>query len=355
MSCPNGVHIAEMNARARAIIVEQGKIKPITRLRNNLIARTELVGDISQPFIPLVNYALNLPLARWILDASIGIHKNAPLPKYSKQKFTTWFQRRNNERSLSNKKVVYFYGCATQYYEPHVGRAAVRVLEHNGFEVIVPDQNCCGLPLLSNGEFRAARNFHEKNVKNLVKFARQDIPIIGTSTSCTLTLKEEAPDLLGMRDEDTLLVVQNTYDMNEFLLYLHERGELKTDFQPVPLSLAYHIPCQYKAHRIGKPGIDILNLIPDLHLYDSFESCCGIAGTYGYKKEKYDIAMQVGKPLFEFVNKINGPFVVCDSETCRWQITHASGIPAIHPIELLATAYGYDVNDELNKVLMNAI
>ena len=109
----------------------------------------------------------------------------------------------------------------------------MRVLEANGFEVIVPPQNCCGLPLLSNGEFAAARRYHQSNVRSLVEYARQGIPIVGTSTSCTLTLKEEAPELLDMHDEDTQLVAQGTYDFNEFLLLLAGEGRLNLDFSPI--------------------------------------------------------------------------------------------------------------------------
>ena len=353
MVCPTGVKIAEMNARARATLVDQGKVPPITRLRNNLIARVDLVGKIGQPIAPIANYALNLKPARKLADLILGIAQDAPFPPFSRQSFTTWF---NNHTPLSKatRKVLYFHGCSTQYYEPRVGRAAVYILEANGFEVIVPPQNCCGLPLLSNGEFAAARNQHTYNVRQLVDYARQGIPIVGTSTSCTLTLKEEAPELLDMHDEDTQLVAEHVYDINEFLLTLRDEGTLNTDFNPLPLSLPYHIPCQYRAHRLGTPGIEILEMIPELEVLESQSACCGIAGTYGYKKEKYDISMNIGQSLFNFIKKINSPIAICDSETCRWQITHGTGIPAVHPVELLAASYGYEVEGALNNFSWDA-
>ncbi len=340
MVCPTGVKIAEINARARAELVSQGKVPPILRLRNNMVARAELLGKIAQPVAPLVNFALNIKPARIATEAVLGIHHAAPLPSFSRERFTTWFRKHPCPEN-SYREVVYFHGCSTQYYEPRVGRAAVHVLEANGFRVIIPPQNCCGLPLLSNGEFSAALRYHRSNVKHLVDFARQGIPIVGTSTSCTLTLKEEAPELLDLHDADTRLVAESTFDFNEFLLYLLAENSLNLDLHPLPLTIPYHVPCQYRAHRLGKPGVDVLGLIPDLNIIDSQATCCGIAGTYGYKKEKYDIAMQVGEPLFDFINQTNTPFVLCDSETCRWQITHATGKPAVHPVELLAVAYGF--------------
>lgn len=350
MVCPTGVKIAEMNARARAVLVSQGKIPPLLRLRNNLVARAELLGKVAHPIAPLANIALNLKSARWAAEAFLAIHHQAPLPSFSRERFTIWFKHHPSPVNPTGQ-VAYFHGCSTEYYEPRIGRAAVRVLEANGFEVIVPAQNCCGLPLLSNGEFKAARNYHENNVRSLVEFARQGIPVIGTSTSCTLTLKEEAPELLDMHDEDTRNVAENTYDFNEFLLMLHNQGRLNLDLTPIPLQLPYHIPCQYRAHRLGSPGMEVLSLIPELTLIDSQAACCGIAGTYGYKKEKYDIAMQVGQPLFDFINASQAALVVCDSETCRWQITHATGKPAIHPVELLAAAYGLEVEGALKEYL----
>jgi glycerol-3-phosphate dehydrogenase subunit C len=351
MVCPTGVKIAEINARARASMVDQGIISTRLRLRNNLVARPELLGKIAHPVSPLANSALNSKPIRWFTEFALDIHRSAPLPVFSRQLFTSWF-RKHSKPSKETKKVVYFHGCSTQYFEPRIGYAFVQVMEANGFEVIVPPQNCCGLPLLSNGEFKAARKYHENNVHHLVEYARLGIPIVGTSTSCTLTLKEEAPELLDMHDSDTRLVAESTYDFNEFLFLLLEDGSLNTHFNPLPLTLGYHVPCQYRAHRLGKPGQEILKLIPGLNIIDSRAVCCGIAGTYGYKKEKYDIAMEVGQPLFKFVlqDMANSPAVVCDSETCRWQITHATGKPAVHPVEIIAKSYGLPVEGVLNTI-----
>lgn len=351
MVCPTGVKIAEINARARESLVNQWNISPRLRLRNNLVARPELLGKLAHPISPVANWALHLKPARLLIEYALGIHRAAPLPSFSKHLFSNWFKHHNKPTNLF-RKVVYFHGCSTQYYEPRIGQAAVLVLEANGFEVIVPPQNCCGLPLLSNGEFTAARRYHESNVRNLVHYVRQGIPVVGTSTSCTLTLKEEAPELLDMNDNDTRLVAENTYDFNEFILSLYNEGTLNLRFNPISLRLGYHIPCQYRAHRIGKPGIEVLSLIPGLQIIDSHSACCGIAGTYGYKKEKYKVSMDVGVPLFDFIKNdmADTPVVVCDSETCRWQITYATGKPAVHPVELLAKSYGLPVDGPLSKL-----
>ncbi|NWG22587.1 MAG: anaerobic glycerol-3-phosphate dehydrogenase subunit C [Chloroflexi bacterium] len=337
--CPTGVKIAELNARARARLVAERGIP----LRNRLISRSEVLGRLGAgPQAPLANLALGFGPLRLALERVLGIARAAPLPKFSRYTFRSWFRRRSAPMANSGprRQVVYFHGCATNYYEPWVGRAAVAVLEHNGCEVIIAPQRCCGLPLLSNGDFAAARRAHEANVAYLAPYALRGVPIIGTSTSCTLTLKEEAPELLGMRSAMVRTVAEQTFDIFEYLRMMYECGELRADFRPIERTLPYHPPCQLRAHRIGRPALDILELVPGLRLVESHADCCGIAGTYGLKREKYQIGMDVGAPLFETIRRSGSDLAVCDSETCRWQITHGAGVAARHPIEILAKAYG---------------
>ena len=120
-----------------------------------------------------------------------------------------------------------------------------------------------------------------------------------TRRAADLMLKREAHEILGIEDEDLKIVSASMYDLCEFLLRVHERGELRTDFGALPMTVPYHAPCQQRGHGIGKPALDLLALVPDLHMIELDVDCCGIAGTYGLKKEKYEISMAVGKRLFE--------------------------------------------------------
>jgi len=335
----------ELNARARARIVEEKGLS----LRNWLLGHQDWAGWLAcGPQARIANFFASNLLARTVAEKLVGIARKAPLPKFSTYSFRSWFRRRKTEaadsssvvRLQSKKQVVYFHGCSTNYYEPGIGKAAVEVLERNGFEVILAKQGCCGLPLLSNGAFKDARGYHEYNLAQLLPYAQRGIPIVGTSTSCTLTLKEEAPELLGMHDTAARLVAENTYDIFEFLRLLHERGELDTNFKPITRTLPYHAPCQQRAHGIGRPALDILELVPGLHMNESTSACCGLAGSYGYKAERYQIAMDVGAGLFDFVRASGSDLAICDSEICRWQIAHGTGVAMQHPIELLREAYG---------------
>jgi glycerol-3-phosphate dehydrogenase subunit C len=341
MVCPHGVKVMEMNAKARYKLYQEKKSIP---WRNRLLGRSELLGKLGSPFAPVANFFLNNSLARRLIERYLGVHRSAPLPAFSFETFRGWYKgvhQKSSRRLLSDKRVVYFHGCSTNYYEPRVGKAVMAVLEHNGYEVVVPEQVCCGLPLLSNAEFEAARKNADVNLNSLVRYAKAGYKIVGASTSCTLSLKSDYRHILDIDTQEAELVSQNTYDICEFLLELADAGQLKTDFKPVTdFILPYHSPCQLKAHNMGLPAIELMELVPGVKIRHIQAECCGIAGTYGYKREKYQIGMDVGQPVFEQVKAVGSPVAVCDSETCRWQINHATGVTMIHPVELLAKAYG---------------
>jgi glycerol-3-phosphate dehydrogenase subunit C len=331
--CPSGVKIAELNNRARAAMVDA---RGGPSLRDSLIARPELLGRLNRPIAPLVNRVLLNPAVRSIMQRTLHIDRRAPMPKFSNRSF-----RRRHQRSpyRSDRKVAYFHACSTEYYEPELGEKAVRLMELNGYQTVLPRQNCCGLPLISNGDFAAARRYAERNIRRLLPMAEAGIPIIATSTSCSLTLKQYYVDLLDIHTEAAAKVAANVYDICEFLRMLEERGELNTNFAPVNRVVSYHAPCQLKSHGIGKPALDLMELVPGLQTVEMDVECCGTAGTYGYKQEKYEIAMKVGAPLFEQIQSTGSAFSACDSETCRWQIEHGTGQRSLHPIEVLLMAY----------------
>ncbi|MBV9193741.1 MAG: anaerobic glycerol-3-phosphate dehydrogenase subunit C [Solirubrobacterales bacterium] len=334
--CPQGVKIAEINAQARNKIKREHGVA----LRDRIITRPTVLGRLGTPVAPVANLSLRLRPARILAEKLLGVHREAPAPRFAGRRFSRWAKRHTSPRT--GRKVVYFHGCGTEYYEPWEGEKVVALLEHNGFEVEVPKQDCCGLPLQSSGLFDDARRTVLRLARALAPFVRDDDTIIvGNATSCTLMLKREAREILGLADDPALKrVSERTWDICELLLDLHDRGELRTDFRPVNETIAYHAPCQQQGHFIGKPALDLLALIPGLEVREMTARCCGVAGTYGLKAEKYEIAMKAGDALFTQIRASGAPSVACDSETCRWQITHATGRPSVHPIDYLHRAYG---------------
>lgn len=344
--CPHGVEIAEMNAIARSAQWQRDGIP----LRNRLLGRSEWLGKLGSLFWPLSDIPLQTPFFRMVAERLFGVARQPGFPRFVPvgRRFRRWFARwaRRNPASIGKRKVAFFHGCSTNYWEPRIGQAAVKVLAHNGVKVITPPQNCCGLPMQSNGEFGAARAYAMGNVRKLAPYVKENYAIVGTSTSCTLSLKHDYRRIQGLDGDDVQLVAENTYDIFEFLLMLHREGQLNTRFKPVNRTVFYHPPCQQRSHFIGQPAVDVLRLVPGLKLVQSTADCCGVAGTYGLKAEKYQISLDVGKTLFDQIESAGADEVACDSETCRWWIdTHAGG-QTRHPIELLAEAYGLNIEGD---------
>ncbi len=333
--CPQGVQIAELNSQARAVM--KADHMP---LRDKLIGQTTLMGAVMTPVAPIAKAALNNKPIRTIMEKVVGVHRDAPMPPPQSQTFESWFRKRPKPAKAPTRgALVFFHGCAGGYFEVETSKKSVEVLEYLGYEVIVPKQGCCGLAQQSNGLFEQASASVLKLCDDL-RTAGTDLTIISSSGSCTGMLKHEAHEIMGVDDERLKDVGTRTRDIMEFLLDLHEAGELPTDFATIEMTVPYHAPCQLKSQGMGMPAVEVLRLIPGLTVVESGAVCCGIAGTYGLKKEKYDIAQAVGKPLFEMVKKTNPNLALCDTETCRWQIEQSSGVKTEHPIFLVHRAYG---------------
>jgi glycerol-3-phosphate dehydrogenase subunit C len=236
--------------------------------------------------------------------------------------------------------VAFFHGCSTEDYEPWLGEMTIQVLERLGVQVEIPPQVCCGLPLQSNHAFGAARELARRNLDGLTPWVERGIPVLGTSTSCTLALKHEYRAVLGLSGPQVDGLGDGTYDLFEYLDHVLRPAFSDLGLLPVPLRVLYHAPCQLRSHRIGSPALQILRRIPELQLEVSLSECCGVAGTYGFKAERYPVAVDVGAELFEQARAADVDRVVTDSETCRWWIESHSHIPAVHPVELLAAALG---------------
>jgi glycerol-3-phosphate dehydrogenase subunit C len=345
--CPHGVKVMEINTAAKAQMrdrqLRQNPLDPHL-WRNWLLGRNDLLGSLGRPVAPLANAVMRLQPVRWLMEVVLGIDRRAPFPRFHFRTFRHWFfHARQGEKSPgsdSRSRVAYFHGCATNYYEPEVGQAIVAVLEHNGYEVVLPDQVCCGLPMQSNGDFAAARRNAQANIHTLLPFAQAGIPIVVGGTSCGQELKSDYREILGIHTEEARLLAQHVYDINEFLWLEHEAGRLRTDFALQDRYLPYHTSCHQKLHRIGQPALDLLGLVPGLKVEEMGADCCGITGTYGYKHEKYDIARAVGKPLFDRIVATGASLAICDNETCRWNIASQTGIAVVHTVQVLAAAYG---------------
>lgn len=341
VSCPSGVKITEMILRAREKAQQAGRKDGKTiqhRVRDLVLGRAEYLGELGTIWPSMTNAVLRLSLMRSLLERILGIGRLAPLPAY-KAKFKR--SARSGNSTKPRKQVVYFPGCFVTYNDPETGRAVVKILEHNGFDVIVPAFHCCGVPLQANGHFREQRDNARKNLALMDPYLQANVPVITGCTSCGLALKEDYPNMKARGAER---LGHLTYDLFEFLWGLHERGELREEFQKVAVSLGYHAPCHLKAQGIGTPSVRLLRLIPGVRVKDLDAGCCGLSGSFGFKQERYDLAMQIGNPLFSQVQRgvVEGDFETMTTECggCQVQIQHGSGVKAEHPVWILMQAYG---------------
>lgn len=337
--CPHGVAVTEINVRAKAALAKQHGI----RLRDHLISRPAFLGRWGVRAAPLANAALRNPLLRRLMEATLGISRRGPLPAFSRYTLRGTQAERIADQPPKNTSdarldVAYFHGCSTDFYEPWIGELAIAILEKLDCRVLLPPQGCCGLPLQSNGLFDAARRYARSNVAWLEPFAGSGIPIVGTSTSCTLALKHEYRSILGLEGDDVDKVAGAVFDFFEFLVLQRLPQLQQQKLHPVPLKVLYHPPCQLRGHGIGTPAFEVLRGIPGLEIILSDAECCGIAGTYGLKRERESIAVDVGQALFDQARTAHPGLILSDSETCRWWIQKHTRLESLHPVQILARA-----------------
>lgn len=344
VTCPSGVKITEMilGAREKGKLSGQkdGSTRP-QRVRDLVLGRAEYLGRLGTIWPGLTNGLLSVPLVRGLMEQTLGISRQAPLPAYQAKFKGT---KKMRAAAAHPKQVVYFPGCFVTYNDRKTGQAVVKILEHNGYDVIVSDFHCCGVPLEANGYFPKARENARQNLALMRPYLQAGLPIITACTSCGLALKEGYPKIDASGAER---IGQHAYDLFEFLWILYESGELREDFQEVPVSLGYHAPCHLKSQGIGTPSVRLLRLIPGVSVNDLDAGCCGISGSYGYKREKYELAMQIGSPLFEQIKLgvADGKFqsMITECGGCQVQIHHGSRVETQHPVWVFMKAYGLKV------------
>jgi glycerol-3-phosphate dehydrogenase subunit C len=309
-----------------------------------MLARPAMLARLAAPIAPIANVALHASPARFLAEILLGVSRSAPLPAFSQSTF------RSGETALQmdlppagpRPTIAYFHGCSVNHYEPSLGDLLLRIFDVLGYDVCLPPQGCCGLPLQSNGLFDAARAYARVNLRGLAPFASAGTPILGTSTSCTFALKHEYRAILGLEDEAATTVAGAVYDVFEFLRDVLPPPNALDNLRPVPMRILYHPPCQLKTHGIGFPAYDVLRRIPGLDIELSDHECCGVAGTYGLKRERYAVAHDVGSGLFAQIRQAVPDFIVTDSETCRWWLAGHTHVPALHPLEILAKSLGIE-------------
>jgi glycerol-3-phosphate dehydrogenase subunit C len=182
----------------------------------------------------------------------------------------------------------------------------------------------------------------EKNVKEMEPAVARGVPIVTACTSCSYALKGDyahLPEGSSGFAASARKLSSNTYDLAELLTGLLNAGKLNVDFRATPLKLAYHAPCHLKSQGIGRPWLRLLRAVPGIEIEEIKADCCGMAGTFGFKSEKYPISMDIGQELFDGIAAYKPEFVVTECGSCQMQIAHGTGLKTRHPAEILLEAY----------------
>ncbi|MBI3628914.1 MAG: FAD-binding protein [Candidatus Rokubacteria bacterium] len=302
-------------------------------LRNRLFGRIATVSRLGSRVAPLVNTVSALGASRWLLEKIVGIDRRRPLPPLAGQTFTDWFRARPAPPAAPRGEVVLFHDTFVTYNQPQIGRAAVALLERAGYRVTLVDRKCCGRPLISKGLLREARDHAAWNVERLAPHAAAGTAIVGLEPSCLLTLRDEYVDLL--RTDAARAVAARSLLLEEFLERERARG-LVLPFAARGRRALLHGHCHQKALVGTGPTVAALRWAGfDVTEVDS--GCCGMAGSFGFEREHYDISVRLGNRRLAPAVREAGPDVevVAPGISCRQQIEHLTDRRARHPAEVL--------------------
>lgn len=334
VACPSNVRIGDIIQAAR---IKHSKKKP--GLREYMLANTDFMGTMASPFAPLVNVAVGLKPVKMVMDKTIGIDHRRMFPKYSFGTFESWLKRNRKKQAQFARQVSYFHGCYVNYNNPQLGKDFVKIMNALGVGVLLLEkEKCCGVPLISNGLIDQAKRQGEQNIASIRRSVVENkIPVLGTSSTCTFTLRDEYPHLLGIENSD----VRDSIELATRYIYrMLSAGDVKLRFKKnaPKLRVAYHTACHMEKLGWAYYSIELLRMIPSVELIALDSQCCGIGGTYGFKKENYETSQAVGDSLFRKIEASGCDVVSTDCETCKWQIEMSTSKEVIHPLSILANA-----------------
>lgn len=343
VSCPQNVKVGDIIQKAR---MKYSTHKP--GLRDRMLASTDFVGTMANRFAPIVNIMLAMKLTKTVMHGTIGVDKHRQFPAYSAQRFETWFKRHAQaEQSQYSKQVSYFHGCYVNYNFPKLGQDLVKIMNAVGYGVQLLDkEKCCGVAKIANGLYDQAKKHGKINIDSIRKAKEAGRVTLTTSSTCCFTIRDEYEHILELPQED---VRESVNLATRFLFQLHDEGKIKLAFRSdYKKHVAYHSACHMERMGWVVYSTELLKLIPGVQLTMLDSQCCGISGTYGFKRENYEVSQTIGAPLFAQIKALAPDCVSTDCETCKWQIEMSTGVPVENPISIIADALDVELTKQLN-------
>jgi Fe-S oxidoreductase len=341
------VDFPRLMLRAKAVSAKQHGVS----LQDRVLGATDLLGSVATKVSGLANWAQHDAFNRMLMEKTVGIDRRRNLPDWADETFDGWWARREKDAPKNGKKegpkVVLFPTCSVNYNDPEVGRAAVEVLERSGVTVVSPPFQCCGMPALDGGDVPSCLDHIDANVTALLPYVREGYAVVTPGPTCTFMLRQDTPEL--RKTKEAKEVAAAVRDLGEYLMELKKAGTLDREFgEQAPQKVAYHFPCHLKVQKIGYKSRDLMRLIPGTEV-ELLDRCCGMDGTWGMKKEFYQLSIEVAQKATKAVGEAREQaehaegmpaFVVSsDCPLAALQLTHTTGQKVKHPVVVLRDAY----------------
>jgi glycerol-3-phosphate dehydrogenase subunit C len=354
------------------------------------------VAKLCGAFPQVTNVISQNKLTGMLIKLAGGIHRERRIPFFPQENFPRWAQKNRLNSRLKrfqqNRKIAYFAGCTANFLFPEVARAVVEFFKLNGFDVYYPEQKCCGMPTLLEGDRKLTMNFVRFNIEHLLEAVESGYKIVCSCSTCGFMLRNILPEgayYAGEYQESVgtdnvnikipagkaslnpadrkfellkkniyakilkddgyfstigplkrIKLAENTFDLGEYLAFLLASGEIKTTFGRVSGLMAYYPPCHLREQNIGYPYLDLLKMIPGLTLapIQGELLCCGMAGIMGFKREFHHASVHLGSRLIEKIKEIDPEHIITDCLSCRLQFNQLTAYQVHHPIEILSKA-----------------
>lgn len=317
--------------------------------RDRLLSSTDVVGRIGGiPVVrEIVNAATRSRIGRRLLEGTLGVHRDAPLPAFDGASFrrraagSKWPQPEPVAAAGTTGRVGLFVTCYGNRHEPGIVEDLVAILIHNGVPVtLAASERCCGMPKLELGDLDAIAALKERNIPELAALVDTGHDILAVVPSCVLMFRRELP-LMFPDDPDVMRVAARTFDPFEYLMLRHAAGRLRTDFSASLGKVAYHVPCHLRVQNIGQKTRELLSLVPGTEIA-TIERCSGHDGTYAVKREFRAVSMKIAQPVVQRAAAAQAAHLASDCPMAASQI--AAGLDGAlepeHPLGLLRAAYG---------------
>ncbi len=330
--------------RTDAMRFTNGHMSVRKKLTTAVMGQTDTLGKFATSASVVTNVFVSAKpgsFLRKVVEKTVGVSSVRMLSPFTKVRFSSWFKRRPKIRLNNPKaKVAVFPTCVVEYQDPSIGQDLIKVYEHNGIECIIGDNvTCCGAPYLHSGDMATFTKVAAKNVANLAAEVQKGYDIVVPQPTCSYVLKIDYLDYVG--GPDSKLVSENTYDAAEYLMKLHktEGLSLELDFKGcVPETITYHSPCHLRAQNIGLKSRDLLKLTGAK--VKLIQQCSGIDGMWGLRAENAELSIPIAEKLGKMIQDVQGEVIMGDCHLANTAINEQTGNQPVHPLQVLARAYG---------------